>query len=227
MASHRPRIAGLKALLPTGALIAGVMAGGCAPAPPPSQAAAPSSPRTSETQSSPPTSSTSDSQSRGTTSAPTTQSQPAQTSRCHTSQLAGSLQKDQSGLSAYGNAADLMLRNTSRQTCTVYGFPGLQLFSGGDGRPLPTNAVRENVPNARVVTLAPGASATALLQWNEPADLQQDPSCDGPAVGQVGVIPPDETTSLEIPWPRMATGNPNQDQSVCNNGDIKVTPFHQ
>lgn len=215
-----------KTRLAIGVGLVGVVLAGCMPGQSTSSSAQPQSSQDSQqsTTSAPPSSPTT------TTNSKTTQSQ-ATTSRCHTSQLAGSLNEDQSAESVNNGAvANLVLRNTSQQTCTISGFPGLQLISGGDERKIPTNPMRQNPSDARAVTLRPGASATSLLQWNEQTDIQQDPDCTVPAVGQVSVIPPDETSALTLSWPQVAAAEQGQGQgqgqTVCNNGDIKVTAFH-
>jgi hypothetical protein len=229
MTSRRPRSIGPKTLLLTGTVLAGITLGGCAlPTSPANNAplSTSNSAPSQQTLSSGSKSSTSDSPSAGQdTASSSAKPQPSQTDRCHTSQLSASLQPDQAGMGMGGRTADLILRNTSKQTCTIEGYPGMQLFSGGDGRSLPTNVVRYPNPGPQLVKLAPGASAQSLLQWSAIGNGQDEPG-DGspcePAVGQANITPPDERDPLSAQW------FPSNGMAfVCDHGTIKATAFHQ
>lgn len=137
--------------------------------------------------------------------------------RCHTSQLAGSLENGDAG--AGQRYVDLVLRNKSGETCTLYGYGGLQLI-GADGSQVPTKLTREPKPAPATVRLAPGASARSTLHWTAvPADDEpQDHACE-PTPARVQVIPPDETDPLMV--------NDWKDGEVCQHGAIDGTAYHQ
>jgi hypothetical protein len=218
-------------LLATGVALAGAVLGGCAL---PTQSTTtngtsqPMSPSSvSNAQSATPTSSTTDTQASAssqptrpqqtgqqTTNPPTTRPDPS--TRCHTSMLAATLQY--AGAGAGQRQALLTLRNISGQTCTLYGYAGLQLL-GAAGNPLPTNLQREASTSPTLLRLAPGASATADLQYaGIPANDEPGNSCE-PQPATVLVTPPDERDPLTASWGHM--------DSACQHGAMHITPFHQ
>ncbi|GGI68761.1 lipoprotein [Saccharopolyspora subtropica] len=146
----------------------------------------------------------------------TAQAQANRVERCHTSMLTGSLQPTEAG--AGQRYAELVLRNSSNETCTLYGYGGLQLIDAS-GKPLPTTLERTPNLGPSLITLAPGATASKTLHWTavphegEPADGPCQPT---PA--RVEVIPPDETDPLSITW----QGGP-----VCGFGSIDGSAYHQ
>jgi hypothetical protein len=105
-----------------------------------------------------------------------------------------SKQGDENGL---GNFANIYrLQNTSQQTCTLEGYPGVRLL---DEKQLPmsitvlqqTSAYLYTTQNVQLVTLAPGASGYFILEWSAGPG-----SCGGAA--SVVVTPPGDQTSLQI-----------------------------
>lgn len=131
----------------------------------------------------------------GATGATTTS---AGTDRCHTSELTGRLVRADAG--AGQRYATLTLRNSGNRTCTIHGYGGLGLVDGS-GRALPTKQVRAASPVPTTVRLAPGGTVSSDLHWGAipgPGDNQTGDCQPTPAA--VHVIPPDETTSLSVPW---------------------------
>ncbi len=94
----------------------------------------------------------------------------------------------------------LVLTNTSRRTCTLYGYGGIQL-AGPDRRPVPTVQRRDPAHPPSLVRLAPGGSASTLLHWTAIAGPDEPVigPCE-PTPTMLLVIPPDETTQLVVPW---------------------------
>ncbi|WP_084724561.1 DUF4232 domain-containing protein [Streptacidiphilus melanogenes] len=91
---------------------------------------------------------------------------------CSTADLKVALHPDdnQAGVGNFGE--DLVFTNASRQTCTVYGYPGLGLLGSTHGA-LPIKVVWGSTyfvhdPGRHTVTLRPGQSAWADLAWNAP-----------------------------------------------------------
>ncbi|QGK71991.1 DUF4232 domain-containing protein [Allosaccharopolyspora coralli] len=141
--------------------------------------------------------------------------QQAEVQRCHTSMLSGILQPGNPG--AGQRHADLVLRNDSGETCTLYGYGGLQLVDA-EGRPLPTDFTRNANPGPTLIELAPGDAAAATLHWSvvphgdEPVT---EPCAPTPAGAEV--IPPDETDPLPVEWPFGP---------VCGQGSVDGTAYH-
>ena len=151
-------------------------------------------------------SATSDSSSSG---SPTATSSSGSAGRCHTADLAGSLQPGDSG--AGQRHATLVLRNTSGRSCTVRGYGGIGLVDAS-GAPLPTHQNRVSAPAAATVSLRPGGSASSQLHWGAVPGTGDATTGDcQPTPAALQVIPPDETSALSIPW---AQG------PVCEGGTI-------
>lgn len=151
-----------------------------------------------------------------TTSGDRTTPQEPRLERCHTSMLAGELDRVEPG--AGQRYTELKLTNTSAQSCTLYGYGGMELV-GSDGSALPTSVERGGSPGPSLITLAPDESASSTLHWSvvpsgdEPAgeQCQADPT-------HANVTPPDEEDSLTVPW----SGGP-----VCDEGTINASAYHQ
>jgi hypothetical protein len=136
---------------------------------------------------------------------------PRAVQRCHTSGLTASLHADgnQAGVGNFGE--NLALTNTSKQTCTVYGYPGLGLQNAKHS----VLSIKVNWgstyfardPKPHTITLKPGQSAWADLAWNAPYGVKSvTPS-------YLEVTPPNETTFRTIPF---APG-------AINDGSLNVT----
>lgn len=118
--------------------------------------------------------------------------------RCHTSELGATVRMRNSA--AGHRHAWLVLTNTSRTTCTIYGYGGMQLY-GSSGRAVPTKMVRDRSIPPRLVTLAPGESARSSLSWTVvPTGGEPSTKACEPSATRAHVTPPDETSYLSIPW---------------------------
>ncbi len=103
--------------------------------------------------------------------------------------------------------ATLRLTNTTAQTCTLFGYPGLQLLDG-QGNPLPTHAVWgggwfSNDPPPGTVALAPGASAQFRLHWSQ-IEVGGETTC--PTSERVEITPPNAFNSIVLPLHIRACG---------------------
>ncbi len=90
----------------------------------------------------------------------------------------------------------IVFTNASTQPCSLLGFPGTEFGAAGA---LPVDLVRTSAKPARV-NLVPGGQAHAVLTFL----TGPDPTCDagGPWIpSTLTVTPPDNTTSVQIPWP--------------------------
>ena len=88
--------------------------------------------------------------------------------------------------------------NTSSSTCTLYGYPGVSLVSGPPYMQIGLAAKRSTTTPKTLVTLAPGATANALLQI---VDALNYPSAScGPAKATaLKVYPPNQTVPVYLP----------------------------
>ncbi|KAA5837358.1 DUF4232 domain-containing protein [Saccharopolyspora hirsuta] len=146
----------------------------------------------------------------------TPKQQASKVTRCHTSMLTGSLQNPEAG--AGQRYAELTLTNSSGETCTLYGYGGLQLVDAS-GRALPTDAKRTPNPGPSLIRLAPGESASATLHWTAvPHEGEPTDGPCAPTAARLEVIPPDETDPLSVTW---------NSGPVCGFGSIDGTAYHR
>jgi Protein of unknown function (DUF4232) len=93
----------------------------------------------------------------------------------------------------------VQLTNTSARTCTLYGFPGVELIGGVGGTPKPLGmkdawtAMLATTGGEKTQTLAPHSASAAFVNFST-----RDPgaSADVPRASEVQAIPPDQTTTL-------------------------------
>jgi len=88
--------------------------------------------------------------------------------------------------------------NSSGSTCKLYGYPGVSLVSGPPYMQIGLAAKRSTTTPKTLVTLAPGATANALLQI---VDALNYPSAScGPAKATaLKVYPPNQTVPVYLP----------------------------
>jgi hypothetical protein len=90
----------------------------------------------------------------------------------------------------------IQLANVSSSTCTLYGFPGVDL-TGSDGTSLGMKDVWSDQlamsGGEKVQTLAPGAASAAFVTYAVKAAAQ---TAGVPRAVEVRVIPPNQTTAL-------------------------------
>jgi hypothetical protein len=112
--------------------------------------------------------------------------------------------------------ADLVLTNSSSQTCQTFGYPGMQLLTSA-GSPVPTNMVRLRPVTPLLITLHPGESAWTMLRWSViPGPGESQTSACEATPSTAWVTPPDETTHLTVSWTMGM---------VCERGTIDVNPL--
>lgn len=133
--------------------------------------------------------------------------------RCHTTALRASLVMPDAG--AGQRYVMIKLTNRSTVTCALYGYGGLQLLDA-NRHPVPTR-VHRIPPAAHRLSLTPGASATSQLHWTAvPGTGEPVSAACEPSPSFADVTPPDEVTSLRVPW----TMGP-----VCQRGAIDQQPY--
>ena len=88
--------------------------------------------------------------------------------------------------------------NTSGSTCTLYGYPGVSLVSGPPYMQIGLAAKRSTSTPRKLVTLAPGATANALLQIVDA--LNYPPASCGPTKATaLKIYPPNQTVPVYLP----------------------------
>jgi hypothetical protein len=134
--------------------------------------------------------------------------------KCTAGDLEGAVEP--SDAAAGNRYADLVVTNTSGDTCTLYGYGGLEL-TGADGAPLPTELTRSQPPKPSMVTLPPGGKAAKELHWTAvPGDGEPvEGPCETPAAG-ARVIPPDDTQAFTVTF---AFG------PVCGHGQVDGSAY--
>ncbi|MCD0485732.1 DUF4232 domain-containing protein [Streptacidiphilus sp. ASG 303] len=142
--------------------------------------------------------------------------------RCRTADLAVSVTGPASDASEQEPAtAAVQVVNTSGRTCTLKGFPGVEVRDD-QGKSSPLTARRQDSP-ATAVRLAPGAKAVARLAYgnvNGEGSASARKVC-GVQSAYASVILPDETAVLKV---RVRGGVDNGTLDVCG-PEIAVSPF--
>lgn len=89
---------------------------------------------------------------------------------------------------------EVVLTNTSAQSCAVQGFPGVDLVGPEDPTFGPTYQLPRQAADPAPLTVEPGAAVSSLLTY-----LPGGPDSWVPVT--LVVTPPDTTTRLQAPWP--------------------------
>jgi len=121
------------------------------------------------------------------------------TASCTGSQLSLKINQGSSGMGHTGSV--LVFTNTGGAACTLYGYPGADVTEGGSYNFAPRmNATRVSGTAVKTVTLAPGSSASAMLEWGVnptgggTANAANCPAMDG---GYLEVTPPNTTDTIK------------------------------
>jgi hypothetical protein len=93
--------------------------------------------------------------------------------------------------------------NISNITCTLYGYPGVVLAGGRPVSPIGLSAAEDSGTRRQLVTVAPGAVASALLRIVQAANF---PSlrCHPAKATYLQIIPPNQTTPIFLSYPATA-----------------------
>ena len=138
------------------------------------------------------------------------------TSSCTGSEIKVTLGQSDAGMSH--DAVPLVFTNTSSQTCTMQGYPGAAVMNGST---VVLNSTRSlngyigderQLSSAPLITLAPGARASAMLEYV--ADAGE--TCYPNGSGTLEATPPNTTTTTSLM--SMTTGT----AGVC--ADFEIHP---
>jgi uncharacterized protein DUF4232 len=93
----------------------------------------------------------------------------------------------------------LVFTNTSQSSCTLYGFPGVSFTGETYAVQVGPAATRNHASPESLVTLAPGAVASALLTIVDAQNYPPGP-CGLTTASGILVYPPNLTKSVGIPY---------------------------
>lgn len=114
--------------------------------------------------------------------------------RCDTPELRGSVGEGDGAAGSINQP--LILTNVGTRTCELRGFPGVSYVAGSDGHQVGPAAAMSG-PRGGQVTLAPGKSATALMQLVNVQNYDAAVCKPTPVLG-LRVYPPGATASLYV-----------------------------
>ena len=100
--------------------------------------------------------------------------------------------------------------NTSSTSCTLYGYPGVSL-TAESGTQIGPAATRDATTAAATVTLAPGATANAVLRMTDPTAYATS-QCKPTTSAYLKVYPPNQTTPVQVSFK----------EDTCANSSIKM-----
>jgi len=131
---------------------------------------------------------------------------PQSSNICATQGIVVWLNTQSGGAAAGSTYYTLEFTNLSGRACTLHGYPGVSAVDLR-GRRLGSAAGRNPTHRPRTITLAPGASATALLRiadaYNYPAATCQRMNAAG-----LRVDLPDQAEAKTVPFPFLACSRP-------------------
>ena len=101
--------------------------------------------------------------------------------------------------SGYAGGVDqaIVFTNTSGATCTLYGYPGVSLVSAPPYTQIGLAAKRDSTTPVTVVTLAPGASANAMLQIVDALNFGPA-TCSPTKAAFLRIYPPNQTVPVYL-----------------------------
>jgi hypothetical protein len=103
--------------------------------------------------------------------------------------------------------------NISNVTCTLYGYPGVSLAGGSPVAQVGLAASEDPTPPRKLVTLAPGQVANALLRIVDALNFPA--STCGPVKTQwIQVYPPNQTTPIYLAYKTTGCSKPVRILSV-------------
>ena len=99
--------------------------------------------------------------------------------------------------------------NTSGSTCTLFGYPGVSLVKGPPYTQIGLAAKRSTTTPKKLVTLAPGATANALLQIVDALNYPSA-SCGPTKATALKIYPPNQTEPVYLPNTSTGCSKPVQ-----------------
>jgi hypothetical protein len=133
------------------------------------------------------------------------------TPQCATSSLSVTLGPS----SGYAGGVDVtvVFTNTSGTTCTLYGYPGVSLVSAPPYTQIGLAAQRSTTTPVAVVTLATGATASAMVQIVDALNFPTA-TCGPTKAAFLRIYPPNQTAPVYLANTSEACAQPVQTLSV-------------
>jgi hypothetical protein len=153
----------------------------------------------------PATTTTTTAASPATTKTTTTTTASAAAPGCATSQLAASIGAG-GGAGMSQNRVSLQLKNTSGETCTLYGYPGVSWATSANGGEVGPGATRYDIATPKLVTLGPGAIASAPLDIVVGDGGLSASECHPLPVTGLRIYPPNQTAALFVAYSLPSPG---------------------
>ena len=145
------------------------------------------------------------------TPAVTSSSAPAGSPACPTSSLQVKLGVGQGY--AGGVYVVIDFTNTGASACTLFGYPGVSLVKGPPYTQIGLAAKRSTTTPKTLVTLAPGATANALLQIVDALNFPPA-TCAPTKATALKVYPPNQTAPVYLPTTSNGCADPVQLMNV-------------
>jgi hypothetical protein len=132
---------------------------------------------------------------------------PAGPSPCATRDIAAKVGTGQGG--AAGSTYQVLdFTNISNITCSLYGYPGVSFVTTGtSGGQIGAAATRSTFTAAKLVTLAPGQVANAVLQIRTAADFPAS-GCHPVTAHWLLIYPPNQTTPIYLSFSSQTCAKP-------------------
>jgi hypothetical protein len=99
--------------------------------------------------------------------------------------------------------------NISNATCTLYGYPGVSLASGNPLTQIGLAAAESHTAPRKLVTLAPGAVANAVLRIVHAVNFPAA-KCHLVTANQLKIYPPNQTTPVHLHYTSQTCAKPVQ-----------------
>jgi hypothetical protein len=120
--------------------------------------------------------------------------------RCFSSQL--SVRRGREGAAAGHIGFEVSFKNISTATCTLYGYPGMQMLNA-NGKRLATlvhRGIAYTVPAVpeRMVIVSPGGEASFDLGYDDGPGYGFERKC--PTSARVEITPPNAYKPISVPW---------------------------
>jgi Domain of unknown function (DUF4232) len=128
---------------------------------------------------------------------------------CTTGDLKTSI-GDGGGGAAGSFYSEVDFTNTSGATCTLYGYPGVSLRNAQSAL-IGAAATRTLTPRPSVITLAPGAMASATLKMTD-YTVYPTSECDPATSAYLLIYPPNQTQSVKLAFK----------SGTCSNASVKI-----
>ena len=126
---------------------------------------------------------------------------------CATSQLRAGMGSSEGSAGAIYTAINFT--NTSGSTCSLYGFPGVSLSEGSPYTPVGMSAAWNSNSTKVLVTLAPGATANAVLKIADAYNFPTPP-CDPTNTTYLVVYPPNNSVPIHLKFSAVTCAGPVQ-----------------